>query len=151
VKQPENASGAANIGFARDFFDGKLTANGELLFNAEENAYWYSPKTDIKEAETSPFIVGLSGALNLIYRIGGKGNPRFFTQILYAPMENSARFVPGFGLNPWSHIDFYVAMPMALGSRDGYYYIHTADVNNRPFSIMMLLSLGGAFQYGYYF
>ena len=151
VKQPENASGAANIGFARDFFDGKLTLNGELLFNAEENAYWYRPETAIKEAGASPFIGGLSGAMNVIYRVGGRGNPRFFTQVLYAPMENSAQFVPGFRLNPWSHIEFYLAVPMALGSRDGYYYTHNADSSNRPFSIVLLLSLNGSFQYGRYF
>ncbi|MDR1251131.1 MAG: hypothetical protein LBK62_03085 [Treponema sp.] len=154
----ENASqtsAAANIGFARDFFDSRLTVNGELLFNAEENAWWYNPETDIRDAYTSPFIDGLSGALNLLYRIGGWGNPRVFAQLLYAPMEYSAQFVPGFRLNPWSHIEFYAALPMALGSRDGYYYTHTFITDNqnrlRPFSLILLLSLNGSFQYGRYF
>lgn len=151
VKEPEKANGAANLGFARDFFGGKLTLNGELLFNAEENAWWYRPETIVKEAGSSPFISGLSGAMNVIYRLGGRGDPRLFTQFLYAPMENSARLVPGFRLNPWQHIEFSLAVPMALGSRDGYYYKHTADSKNRPFSIMMLLSLNGSFQFGRYF
>jgi hypothetical protein len=151
VKQPENASGAANIGFAKDFFDGKLTTNGELFFNAEENAYWYRPETVLKEEGTSPFITGLSGTLNLIYRIGGKGNPRFFTQIHYAPLEYSAQFTPGFGLSPWRHIELYLAMPISLGRRDSYYYNHTIDSGNRPFSVIMMLSLNGNFQYGHYF
>jgi hypothetical protein len=46
-------------------------------------------------------------------------------------------------------------MPMALGSREGYYYTHTfiVDNQNRPrrFSLMLLLSLSGTFQYGRYF
>ena len=151
MKEPEKANGAANLGFARDFFGGKLTLNGELLFNAEENAWWYRPETIVKEAGSSPFISGLSGAMNVIYRLGGRGDPRLFTQFLYAPMENSARLVPGFRLNPWQHIEFSLAVPMALGSRDGYYYKHTADSKNRPFSIMMLLSLNGSFQFGRYF
>ncbi|MDR0585269.1 MAG: hypothetical protein LBG57_13125 [Treponema sp.] len=148
-------SGAANIGFAHDFFDSRLSLNGELFFNAEENAWGYIQETNLREAYTSPFIDGLNLALNLLYRIDGRGNPRIFTQFLYAPMENSAQFVPGFRLNPWSHIEFYAAMPMALGSRDGYYYTHTfiLDNQNRPrrFSLMLLLSLNGSFQYGRYF
>lgn len=151
LQQPENMSGAANIGFSRDFFDNKLTLNGELFFNAEENAYWYHSETILKDAGTSPFISGLSGALNLIYRLGGKGNPRLFTQLLCAPLEYSAQFVPGFGLSPWSHIEFYFAVPMSLGRRESYYYVHTVDSGDRPFSIIMMLSLNGSFQYGRYF
>jgi hypothetical protein len=154
-EDPRMTNGAANIGFVRDFFDNRLTLNGELFFNAEENAWGYTAETDIRDAYTSPFIDGLNMALGLIYRLDGRGSPRLVSQFLYAPMENSAQFVPGFRLNPWPHIEFYAAMPMALGSRDGYYYTHTfiLDNQNRPrrFSLMMLLSLSGTFQYGHYF
>jgi hypothetical protein len=153
--EPGKTSGAANIGFVRDFLANKLTVNGELFFNAEENALWYNPETDFRKEEMPPFVTGLNGALNASYRLDGKGNPRFFAQLLYAPTEESAQFIPGFRLNPWPHIEFYAAMPMALGSRDGYYYTHTYIRDNqnrpRPFSLMLLLSLNGTFQYGQYF
>jgi hypothetical protein len=155
IKQPETASGAGNIGFARDLLGGKLTVNGELFFNVEENAWWYVPETDLNAARSSLFINGLNGALNLIYRLDGKGEPRLFSQLLYAPMEYSAQFVPGFRIKPWPHIEFYFALPMAFGNRDGYYYTHTFIYDNqnrpRPFSFLFLLSLTGGLQYGYYF
>jgi hypothetical protein len=148
VKNPSNVSGAANVGVARDFFYNKLTFNGELFFNAEENAFWYRPETTLREKGTVRFIVGPSLAMNLIYRIGGRGNPRVFSQILYAPLENAAQFVPGFALSPWPHIEFYCALPMSLGSRDSYYYRNTLDAKNRPFSLIFLVSLTGGLQYG---
>jgi hypothetical protein len=155
VEQPEDASGAASIGFVRDFFDGRLSVNGELFFNAEKDVWWYSPETNIREAHPSSFVEGLNGALNLLYRFDGKGVPRLFTQFYYAPMEESAQIVPGFRLAPWPHIEFYFALPMALGSMNGYYYTHTFITDNqnrpRPFSLILLLSLTGSLRHGYYF
>ena len=155
VHEPSNVSGAVNIGFARDFFGDRFNVNGEIFYNAEKDVYWYRPESNIREAGTSPFIEGINGALNLQYRFGGKADPRIFTQVLYAPMENSARLIPGFRISPWSHLEIYLALPMALGGRDGYYYNNTPTVdtlnNPIPFCLMLIFSLSGSIQAGYYY
>ena len=146
-----NTSGAGNLGFARDFFNNKLSVNGELFFNAEGESYWYRPESSYRDAETSPFIEGFNMALNLLYRPGGRGEPRLFLQTLYAPMQESIRLVPGFRLRPWQHIELYLAVPVALGNKNGYYYSYTADPDNRPFSVVMLITLSGSVQAGYHY
>jgi len=53
------------------------------------------------------------------------------------------------------HIDFYFAAPLSLGSKDGYYYINTVNVDNRyrplPFSIILLVRIGGSVQFARYY
>jgi len=142
---------AFNLGFAKEFFGNKAEINGEVFYNGEGSSYFFTPKTDIKEAETNPFIEGINIALNMLYRFDGKGNPRFFTRILYAPMQESVRLVPGFRLSPLPHVETYLAVPMALGRKDGYYYRHTSDINNRPFSVMLYVTISGSVNAGYYY
>ena len=154
-EQPPSLSGAANLGCTRDFFDGRLSTNGELFYNAEKNAFWYRPETTLRAAEITPFIDGLNVAVNLLYRFKVKADPRFFIQARYSPLQNSAQFIPGFRLNPWSNVEFYFAVPMALGNKDGYYYNNTFitdTANNKPvpFCVMFLVTLKGDMQFGYY-
>jgi hypothetical protein len=151
IRASAEISGAMNLGFAREFFDGKLRAAGEVLYNAEENTWWYRPETISGKVEVSPFIEGINGALSLSLRLADKGQPRLFLQTFFAPLENSYSVIPGFSLNPWSNIELYLAVPMAFGSKDGYYYSNTinADSNGRPlpFSIMLLLNLNGSVRF----
>ena len=149
-EKPADFSGAFNLGFIQDFFNGKLTANGELFYNAEKNAYWYKPETTIRSAEVFSYIDGLNLAFNLIYRFDAKSNPRLFIQALYAQKDRSAQLVPGVRLNPFPHSELYIAVPMSLGSKDGYYYYNTPDLNNRPFCIVLLLTLKGGVNAGFY-
>jgi hypothetical protein len=151
TEQPENISGAANIGIVQSFFNDKVKVNGEIFYNAEGDSFWYQPETSIRKEKVSPFIEGLNLALNLLFQFDGKASPRFFIQALYAPQQKSARLVPGIRLNPFPHTELYFAVPMALGSREGYYYSHTADPKDRPFSVVVLLSLKGSVRAGYYF
>jgi len=155
VQNPAGLNGTVNLGFARDFFGGNLRAAGEIIYNAEGNAYWYSPGTILGKAEVSPFIEGINGALNLAFRPGWKGQPRLFVQTLFAPMENSFRVVPGFTLNPWPNVELYFAVPMAIGSKDGYYWLNTVNEDNSgrplPFSISLLLNLNGSVQFRHYY
>ena len=149
VNQPSGISGAASLGASRDFFNGNFSANAELFYNGEKNAFWYTPETTLRDAQITPFIGGLNAALNLLYRFGGKANPRIFIQARCAPLQNTAQLIPGFRLNPWSNIELYLAVPMALGSETGYYFkntITTDSFQNRPlpFSVMLLLTLRGA-------
>jgi hypothetical protein len=146
-----NLSGAFNLGFAHEFFDKKFTVNGEFFFNNEGNSFIYSSKTEFLDARASPFIDGISAALNLRYNFGGKGNPRFFLQTLYALNQNSARVVPAFRLSPFSFFLLYLAFPMDLGNKDGYYYknpiIKNRGGNPLRFAAVFLVSLGGNFRF----
>jgi hypothetical protein len=153
VHEPDNISGAVSIGFVREFFEDKFSVNGEFFYNAEKGAYWYRPESNIREAGSVPFIEGLNLAINLRYKFGGKADFRLFTQLRYAPLENSAQLIPGFMLTPWPHIDLYFAVPMALGDKDGYYSRNTltVDLDGKPipFRIMILISLSGSIRYGF--
>ena len=151
IDPPVSFSGAANVGFVQNFFNDRFMVNGELFYNAEGNTFFYQPETSIKDADVSPFIDGFNIALNLLYRFGGKLNPRLFVQTLYAPEQKSARLVPGLRLSPFPHMEFYFAIPMALGARDGYYYANTADPHDRPFSLVFLITLKGSIRAGYYY
>jgi len=153
VDEPSNVSGAASLGFIRDFFVDKFNVNGEVFYNAEKDIYFYRPETNIREAGVSPFIEDLNMALNLRYKFGGKGDFRLFAQTRYAPFENSAQLIPGFTLNPFPHIELYTAVPMSLGSKEGYYYKNTymVDLLNRPipFCVVLLVSIKGSIQVGH--
>ena len=163
VDKPSDMSGAVNLGFFQDFFDnktGKFTVNAEVFYNAEKNAIWYRPESTLRDAEVAPFADGLNGALNLLYRFKGKGNFRFFIQTRYAPWHNSvqsAQLVPGFAFNPWPHMELYLAVPMALGSNEGYYYKYTIIRDDSkptrplPFSVSLMLTLRGSVKFGYYY
>jgi hypothetical protein len=160
LDEPANTSGAGNIGFGRDFFDGKFKVNGELFYNAEKDTYWYHPETNIREAGTSPFIEGFNIALNLLYKPWEKGSPRFYLGSLYAPAQNSAQIIPAFRLSPWDNIEFYFALPMSLGSKDGYFYNNTPTraVENEikpneplPFTFIFMITLSGGVQFGHYY
>ena len=151
ILHPDTFSGAVSLGVVHEFFNKKLRVNAELLYNGEENALWYRPQTIIRAETTSPFMEGPNGALNLLFRFGGKGDPRIFLRGLYAPLEDSARLIPGFRLSPWPNVEFYLAVPMDIGSKTGYYYVHNEDPEKRHFSVVMLLTFRGSVRAGYYY
>jgi hypothetical protein len=138
---------AASVGFVHDFFDDKLTVNGELFYNGEEGAFSFEPETSLEDERVSPFIGGFNGALNMIFRPGGPKNLRLFVNCLYSLKENSAQLVPGLRFSPLRHVEVSLAVPMALGRRNGFYYTDNADKYNRPFSVVLLVSLSGNFRY----
>jgi hypothetical protein len=149
-----NISGAYNFGFAHEFFNNKLAVNGEFFFNNEGNSFFYTSKTDYQDAKTTPFIEGINIAFNLLYRFGGKGNPRFYLQTLYSVQDKSARVVPAFRLGPLPHVELYLAFPMDLGDTDGYYYknnwIKNRDGMPLRFAAVFLVSLSGNFKFTAY-
>jgi len=151
VHSDNAASFAVNLGWGRDFFNGKISMGGEFFYNGEGSSYFYKPQTSLRDAETIPFadLFGLS--FNFFYRVSGYGNPRFFVSVNYLPAQASAQLIPGFRITPLSHIDVYLAVPMVFGSKDGYYYNHSSDLYNRPFSIMLLVTLSGDIRVGWNF
>lgn len=149
-----SSSGAFNIGFVHEFFNNKLTINGEFFFNNEKDSYIYEQVTDLLDAKTSPFINGFNMALNLRYRPGGYGDPNFYLQALYEGLENSARIIPALSLNILSNINVYLAFPITLGSKNGYYYkntiTETRDGVPLRFAAVLLVSLSGEVRYTVY-
>jgi hypothetical protein len=149
-----NINGAFNIGFVQEFLKNRLTVNGEFFFNNEGKSYYYNPETEFIEAQASPFLDGFNMAINLRYSFGGMWNPRFYLQVLYAGLENSAQVVPALRLSPVSNVDVYIGVPMALGNEEGYYYKNTfmKDKNNNflRFAIVFLVSISGGVRYTVY-
>ncbi|MDR2020553.1 MAG: hypothetical protein LBQ14_07290 [Treponema sp.] len=141
---------SGSLGLARDFFGDLFTLNGEIFYNGEEEASWFSPKTDLREAKAVPLISGLNGAFNLVIRPRLFWDFRIFSQVFYGVDENSVQLVPGFSCKPLSHLEFSLAVPMVLGSREGTYYRDNVDSKNRPFAVVLLVSLQGSHRFDYY-
>jgi len=141
---------SGNIGFVQDFLKGKLTIGGEVFYNEEKGAYWYRAKEDIRDAESVPLFEGWNSALSVIARPGVLGM-RIFCQSLYAIDINSFQIIPGISIKPVNQLTATLSVPMALGSRDERsYYRHNADTENRPFSIVLGISINGSFRYRIY-
>jgi len=151
VNDPADVSGAVSLGFVKELFNNKLIVNGEIFYNAENDSYQYNPETYITEAIATPFVKDLNLALNLSYKLGGKINPVLFTQMRYAPFENSVQLIPGIKINPLSNVEVYLAVPMSLGSKEGYYYKNTYITDSEsgpiPFSVILLIKLSGNLQF----
>jgi len=151
VYDPADASGAVSFGFVKELFKNKFILNGEIFYNFEKDSWIYNPETYIHDAHTTSFKDELYLALNLSYKFGGKVNPIFFTQMRYAPFEDSMQFIPGFKINPLSHVEVYLAAPMTFGPKDGYYYKNTYTKDNKnnplPFCVILLFKLSGNIQF----
>jgi hypothetical protein len=141
---------SANLGLARDFFGELFTLSGEIFYNGEEGVMWFSPKTDLRDARDVPFINGLNTAFNIVIRPRLFWDFRIFSQVLYGVKEDTVQFVPGFSCKPLSNLEFSLAVPMALGSQEGTYYRHNVDTKNRPFAVVLLVSLQGSQRFDYY-
>jgi hypothetical protein len=143
-------SGAISFGFTKNLFNYKFTVNGEIFYNAEKESHYYNPKTLITEVSVTPFVQDINFALNLSYRFGGETNPSLFSQIRYAPLEDSMQWISGFIIYPLSHIEVYLAVPMILGPEDGYYYKNpylTGDKGNIRFNVILLIRVTGNMQF----
>ena len=135
---------ASSIGLARDFFGDKLSLGGSFFYNGEGNTYFFKPKTSFTDAETVQFLDQFHIGFSFLYRVEGRGDPRIFSSINFSTAEKSYQVVPGFKFTPFDNIEVYCAVPMALGRKEGYYYRHNADPQNRPFSVMLLVTFTGS-------
>ncbi|MDR1636491.1 MAG: hypothetical protein LBR93_04055, partial [Treponema sp.] len=146
----EDLSLSANLGLARDFFGDLFTLNGEIFYNGEEGVGRFTPKTDLRDAKVVPFIDGFNAAFNMVIRPPLFWNFKIFSQVLYGIEEDTVQFVPGFSCKPLSHLELSLAVPMALGSREGTYYRNNVDTKDRPFAVVLLISLQGSQRFDYY-
>jgi hypothetical protein len=143
----DNFAASASIGMMQDFFDNQLSVNAELYYNGEEEASYVQSQSFLTMSETVGFIDGLNAALNIRYKPVWLPKTELFFKYLHGFSENTAQLVPGFRLTPLSNLNLYVAVPMALGSKDGLYYRDNLDEKNRPFSVNIMLTFSGSYRY----
>jgi hypothetical protein len=149
---------AFNIGVVQQFFGDKLEINAEYFYNGEGSTEYFNPETEFRVEGISPFLNEHNIAFNVLYRFGGDYNLRFFTRFLYASKnregasEESIRLIPGVRLNPFPNVEFYIALPMALGSKEGHYYTTNAldkFGESRPICLAFIITFSGSVQAAY--
>jgi hypothetical protein len=138
---------SAAFGFLRDFAGRLLSLNAEVFWNGEENAFYFSPKTTLVDEAASPFIPGLNAALNFTLRPPRlPGSTRLVFRALWAPASRSAHLTPALVISPLPHLSVSLAVPLALGPRDGPYYRSNHAPNNSPAALVLLFSLSSSFR-----
>lgn len=140
---------AVNFGFVKSLFNNRFDINGEFFYNGEGRSAFYHRETDFTDEGTSNLPHGISFALNLLYRFKVRLDPRLFLRVRYSIDENSASIIPGIRLTPFSNLEVYFAVPVALGSKDGCYY--RDSVNGHPFSFMLYITFSGSVRASRYF
>jgi hypothetical protein len=136
---------SANTGIVQDLFDDHISVNAEIFWNGEGDAFFFNPKTELEEAESSPFFPGLNAALNLAFKPNWIWDFRFVLASRWVLDTNSAYILPGLSFSPLSHLDVSLGFPIALGSREGRYYHNNPNKNGRPFGIILLVNLHGSY------
>jgi hypothetical protein len=143
---------SGSIGFVTDFFNEKLRVNAEVYYNGEGDAASLR-RNNLLTDEQDDFRLfkGFNSAFNIIFRPGGLEQLNIILSYLHSFEKNSAQIVPAISFEIAEHIELYIGVPMAAGSRDAdSYYRHNADTNNRPFSIIMAVKIKGSYKYGHF-
>ncbi|MDR1363033.1 MAG: hypothetical protein LBJ35_03165 [Spirochaetaceae bacterium] len=143
---------SGSAGFLMDFFDEKLIINTELYYNGEGDSATLRRNNLLNdEPEDFRLFNGFNSALNISFKPGSIDKLHIVLSFLYAFEKNSAQIIPAIAFEPADHIELYLGVPMAAGSRDeNSYYRHNADTNNRPFSIIMAVKIKGGYKYGHF-
>jgi len=146
---------AFNFGFSKSLLNDRMEIGGEYFFNGEDIDYqdYFRAETDFRVEGISRLPYGSSIALNFLYRFDTEMNPRFFTRFRYSVEEDSFSFVPGFRITPFQNIEVYLAIPMALGNKEGFYYEDSKNVLNqpRPFSFLFYVTFSGSVRASHYY
>jgi hypothetical protein len=136
---------SANAGIVQDLFDDLISVNAEIFWNGEDDAFFFNPRTELEDAESSPFFPGLNAALNLTVKPHWIWDLRFALASRWVLDTNSAYIFPGLTFSPLSHIDVSLGVPIALGGRQGHYYHSNPNKNGRPFGLILLINLHGSY------
>jgi hypothetical protein len=136
---------SANAGIVQDFFNDLISVNAEIFWNGEDDAFFFNPKTELEDAESSPFFPGLNAALNLTVKPNWFWDLRFALASRWVLDTNSAYILPGLTFSPLPHIDVSLGVPIALGGRHGHYYHNNPNKNGRPLGIILLINLHGSY------
>jgi hypothetical protein len=144
-----------NFGFYQDFFKRKLRINGEIYYNGEKDAFWVK-EADIEkgnlEAENSPLIEGFNYMANITYKPGWR-SLNLGIKVAYARSEDTGMVVPGVKFSPSTGVTVSLGVPFAFGSRKGTYYRGMSSdykTYNRPFSVVLALTIDGSYSWGKY-
>ena len=138
-----------SLGMVDDFFKDSLTLNLEYFFNGEVYTNVVETDSGWTEDEVSPFIKGHNAAFNLYYNTGFH-HVNLFSRFVYNMNENSGKWAPGIRYNPYDDLSVFLSVPIALGDRDGSYYISNFDEKNRPFSVTLAVKLSGRQKFAQY-
>ncbi|MDR0784630.1 MAG: hypothetical protein LBE74_01930 [Treponema sp.] len=144
-----------NFGFYQDFFKKKLRINGEVYYNGEKDAFWVreaDPERGNLEEENSPLIEGFNYMANIVYKPGWR-SLNLGIKAAYAPAEDTGMVVPGAKFSPSTGVTVSIMVPFAFGSRKGTYYRGMSSdykTNNRPFSVVLGLTIDGSYSWGKY-
>jgi hypothetical protein len=152
IEQWHDFGFSSSIGFVNTFFNDKLRVNMEVYYDGEGDAASLR-RNDLLNDEPDDFRLfsGFNGAFNVSFKPGGIGRMHIFFGLLYAFEKRSGQVVPGIAFDPVDHVELYIAVPMAVGTRDrNSYYYHNADTNNRPFSIVLAIKINGSYKYGHF-
>jgi hypothetical protein len=143
---------SGSMGFTTDFFNEKLKINAEIYYNGEGDSASLRRNNLLNdEPEDFKLFGGLNCAFNLSFRPGGIERMHIVFSNLYSFEKNSAQIIPAIAFEAAEHIELYLGVPMAAGSRDeNSYYRHNADTNNRPFGIIMAIKIQGGYKYGHF-
>jgi len=143
-----------NLGFTKRLLKNRFDINGEFFYNNEDvrNEY-FMQETEFRVEGTSRLPLGANLALNLNYRFDAKMNPRVFARFRYSVTEDSINLVPGFRFTPFTNLNVYLAVPVALGSKDGFYYKDSKNVLQeiRPFSFLLYVTFSGSIRVSQYY
>jgi hypothetical protein len=142
-----NFATSGSIGFVQEFFNRQLMINAEFYYNGETNASYVQSESFLVDAGSSAFIYGFNTALNIRYKPSWLRNTELFLNYLHGFNENTVQLVPGFRITPFSNFSLNMAIPMALGSKNGYYYTNNVDEHDRPFAIILMLTFSGSYRY----
>jgi hypothetical protein len=149
---------SATLGVFQSFFNDKLMLNGEVFYSGEKDAAALD-KDEIDILSNGEKVVeilkGINTAFNLRFQPGWKGNFGLGASFRWAFHDNSGQIIPAIYWTPAKHVTMSIAVPMALGNRQGengktYYYTHNPDNSGRPFSVIFAVSLSGNYRFGYY-
>jgi hypothetical protein len=142
---------SCSFGLYQDFFDAKLRINTEIFYNGEGDTRYIKYENPLDDTKKKyPFPYGTNFAFNVDYRPGFFANIRFGVKLLYTLTENSGEIVPGVSIEPTEHLRLYLATPLVFGDRNGTYYKTNDDKYNRPFSLILAISLKGGFKFIHY-
>lgn len=147
-REPGSWDWAASLGLYERFFSGALELNLEYAYNREDLSSIDTTLDQLYGAdETKDLLSGHNLALQMLFR-SPIDSLRPFCRLRYNADSQSAELLSGLRIKPDKHLELYAAVPLALGSRSGYYYSNNADTENRPLALLLALRLKGSFVWG---
>jgi hypothetical protein len=150
----DNLTYSYSFGFANDFFQKRIKINGEMFYNGEDEAKFLRQENPLEDdKKIYPFIPGINFALNLFYKSYFINTGTLGIKFVYALQDGSGQIIPGFTLEPAKHLQLYCAVPIVVGTNSGKsysFYKKNNDKENRPFSLIFAISLGGHYSFNHF-